>query len=169
MVPRTDGRLIAFLDADGLFSENWLIEAATVLDGEADRGRRAIAHPELNLVFDGLRSVGVNLPDDSPLFTPYYLYAGHAYDSLFMAPREAHLEIRYRPPDGPVGRSRQDFEFTIESLDAGWHHVVVRDTVIFERRRELSVSIKSNGRRSTVRSLPAMAIDRVRDLGSGRP
>lgn len=167
MVPRTDGRLVAFLDADDLFSENWLVEAVRALDAAAERGERAIAHPELNMVFDGTRLVTVNIPDDSPLFTPHYLYVRHCYDSLLMAPREAHLEIPYVSRDVPNGLSYQDFQFTIESLDAGWRHLVVRDTIIFKRRRDTSLVTESNTRKSVVRAVPAMAIDRVRDLGAG--
>lgn len=166
MLPRTDGRLIAFLDADDLFSENWLVDAIGVLDAAAERGDRAIAHPELNMVFDGSRSMWLNLPDDSPLFTPHYLYVRHCYDSLCMAPREAHLEIPYVSRDVPNGLSYQDYQFTIESLGAGWRHLVVRDTIIFKRRRDLSLVTESNSRKSIVRSVPAMAIDRVRDLGA---
>jgi hypothetical protein len=166
VVPRTEGRLVAFLDADDLFSENWLAEAVRVLDDTAERGERAVAHPELDVLFDAERLVWVNLPDDSPLFTPHYLYVRHPYDSLCMAPREAHLEVRYVSRDVPNGLSFQDFQFTIETLDAGWRHVVVPDTVIFKRRRDFSLVTQSNTRRSIVRSLPAMAIDRVRDLGA---
>jgi hypothetical protein len=63
------------------------------------------------------------------------------------------------------GLSFQDFQFTIESLAAGWRHVVVRDTIIFKRRRDFSLVRESTGRKSIVRSLPPMSIDRIRDLG----
>jgi hypothetical protein len=164
VVPDTDGRFVAFLDADDLFSENWLAAGVAVLDAARERGERAIAHPELNMVFDGTRSVLVNIPDDSPLFTPYYLYVRHYYDSLLLAPREAHLEIPYVGRDVPNGLSYQDFQFTIETFAAGWRHLVVPDTVIFKRRRDFSLVTESNARRSVVRSLPAMAIDRVAEL-----
>ena len=62
--------------------------------------------------------------------------------------------------------SYQDFQFTIESLGAGWRHLVVRDTIIFKRRRDFSLVTESNSRKSIVRSVPAMAIDRVRSLGA---
>ena len=168
MVPRADGRLIAFLDADDLFSENWVVEGVRTLHEAADQGQRAIVHPEINVVFDGLRQVWVNVPDDSALFTPHYLYVRHYYDSLCMAPREAHLEHPFPSRDLANGLSYQDFQFTIETLDAGWRHLVARDTLIFKRRRDLSLVTESNGRRSVVRALPAMAIDRVRDLGARR-
>jgi len=168
LVPDCDGRYIAFLDADDLFSENWLAEGVAALDAAAERGERAIAHPELNVVFDGQRTAYVNIDQSSPLFTPHYLYFRHYYDSLCMAPREAHLEVPYVIRDVANGLSYQDFQFTIETLAAGWRHLVVRDTLIFKRRRDVSLVTESNLRKSLVRKLPAMAIDRVRDLGRAR-
>jgi hypothetical protein len=83
-----------------------------------------------------------------------------------MAPRAAHLEVPYVTRDVPNGLSYQDFQFTIETLAADWRHIVVRDTIIFKRRRDVSLVTESNTRRSIVRALPSMAIDRVRDLGA---
>jgi Glycosyl transferase family 2 len=166
LVPETSGRYIAFLDADDLFSANWLAEGIAALDEAGGRGERAIAHPELNVIFDASRSMLVNLDQRSPLFTPHYLYFRHYYDSLCMAPREAHLEIPYVTRDVPNGLSYQDFQFTIETMAMGWLHIVVRDTIIFKRRRDVSLVTESNLRRSIVRALPAMAIDRVRELGA---
>ena len=165
LLPDTDGRYVAFLDADDLFSENWLAEGVAALDAAAERGERAIAHPELNVIFDGDRAIHVGIEPGDPLFTPHYLYFRHYYDSLCLAPREAHLEMPYVTRDVRNGLSFQDFQFTIESLAAGWRHVVVRDTIIFKRRRDFSLVRESTGRKSIVRSLPPMSIDRIRDLG----
>lgn len=165
LVPACDGRFIAFLDADDLFSENWLAEGVAALAAATERGERVVAHPELNVVFDGLKTVTVNIDQRSPLFSPHYLYIRHYYDSLCLAPREAHLEIPYVTRDVPNGLSYQDFQWTIETLAAGWRHLVVRDTIIFKRRRDFSLVTESNTRKSIVRALPSMAIDRIRDLG----
>lgn len=165
IVPRSRGRHIAFLDADDLFSENWLTEGIRSLDAAAAEGRRAIAHPELNWLFDGGKSVFVKPAQDDPLFTPIYFYLSNYYDSLCMAPRAAHLEIPYVHRDIPNGLSYQDWQFSIETMAAGWHHLVARDTVIFKRRRDASLVTESSARRSIVRQLEPMAIDRVRGLG----
>jgi hypothetical protein len=167
IVPETEGRHVAFLDADDLFSRNWLVEGVRALDAAAERGERAIAHPELNVVFDAQRDVVLNVDQRSTLFSPHYLYFRHYYDSLCLAPREAHLTTPYTPRDVPNGLSFQDFQFTIETMAAGWHHLVVTDTIVFKRRRDVSLVTESTGRKAVVRSLPAMAIDRVRDLGRG--
>lgn len=169
IVPQTKGRYIAFLDADDLFSENWLAEGIAALDAAAELGERAIAHPELNVVFDGHKAVRQNIDSSSPLFSPHLLYVRNCYDSLCMSPREAHLTVPYEPRDIPNGLSYQDWQFAIETLSRGWRHLVVQDTIIFKRRRDFSLVVESNARKSIVRSLPEMAIDRVCDLAPNRP
>ena len=164
IVPQTKGRYIAFLDADDLFSENWLAEGIAALNAAAERGERAIAHPELNVLFDGRKQIRQNVDSSSPLFSPYMLYVRNCYDSLCMSPREAHLAVPYVHRDIPSGLSYQDWQYAIETLSRGWRHLVVQDTIIFKRRRDFSLMVESNARNSIVRSLPEMAIDRVRGL-----
>jgi len=164
IVPRTKGRYIAFLDADDLFSENWLAEGIEALGAATERGERAIAHPELNILFDGNKSIRQNVDSSSRLFSPYMLYVRNCYDSLCMSPREAHLAVPYVHRDIPNGLSYQDWQFAIETLSRGWRHLVVQDTIIFKRRRDVSLVVESNNRKSVVRALPEMAIDRVRSL-----
>ena len=136
LVPRTEGRFVAFLDADDLFSENWLIDGLETLTGRTGARQRTIAHPELNVLFDGASYLVQNVDQDSPLFTPHFLYVRNAYDSLCMAPREAHLEVPYVTRDIPNGLSYQDWQFAVETMAQGWRHVVVPDTIIFKRRRD---------------------------------
>jgi glycosyltransferase involved in cell wall biosynthesis len=171
VIARADGDFIACLDADDIFSENWLAEGMDVVTAGAEGWRGLIASPELEVLFDRNVASTRNLEQDSPLFTPYYLYLRGYYDSLCIAPREAHLEVPYSRRDIPNGLAFQDFQFAIETMSRGWKHVIVRDTVIFKRRRDTSLVVESNARRAIVRSLPEMAIDRVRDLArrSGAP
>jgi glycosyltransferase involved in cell wall biosynthesis len=165
VLPQTDGRYVAFLDADDLFSENWLAEGVAELERRAGRSEKAIMHPELNVIFDAEQSVLVNVDQDSPLFTPHQLYVRNTYDALCIAPREAFLEVPYRPNDIARGLAFEDWTWGIEAMGRGWRHAVVPDTIIFKRRRDSSLVTASSSRRSVVRALPEMAIDRVRDLG----
>ena len=164
LTPRADGHGVAVLDADDLFSENWLSDGLRVLAAGEERGQRMIAHPEVNLVFDGGSALNHNVGQDSPLFTPHFLYVRNCYDTLCLAPREAHLEVPYGLRDIANGLSREDWQFGIETMSRGWKHVVVPDTINFKRRREFSMMVESGSTNALVRSLPEMAIDRVRDL-----
>jgi Glycosyl transferase family 2 len=164
LVPQTSGRFIAFLDADDLFSENWLSDGLDAMTAADDRGERIIAHPEVNIIFDGGKYLWQNVDQDSPLFTPHFLYVRNCYDSLCMAPRDAHVTVPYIHRDIPHGLSYQDWQFAIETMSRGWKHVVVPDTIIFKRKRDFSLVLESRNSKAIVRSLPEMAIDRVRDL-----
>lgn len=167
VLPDTEGDHIAFLDADDLFSENWLAEALTTVKAGEERGQGLIASPELEVLFDRNLASVRNLEQDSPLFTPYFLYLRGYYDSLCVAPRQAHLEVPYLHRDIANGLAYQDFQFAIETMSRGWKHVIVKDTIIFKRRRDTSLVVESSARKAIIRSLPEMAIDRVRDLAGG--
>jgi glycosyltransferase involved in cell wall biosynthesis len=169
VLPQTRGRFIAFLDADDLFSENWLSEGIRALNAAESEGRRAIAHPELNWLFDGANSVFWKPGQEDPLFLPQHFYFMNYYDSLCMAPRAAHEAVPYVHRDIPGGLSFQDWQFAIESMSAGWDHLSVRDTIIFKRRRDNSLVSESRGRQAILRPLEAMAIDRIADLAGPRP
>jgi hypothetical protein len=166
LLPETDGEFIAFLDADDLFSENWLAEGIAAVKVGKERGERLIGHPELRVLFDRNHAVSRNVGQDSPLWTPHYFYVRNYYDSLLIAPREAHLAVPYVHRDIRNGLSFQDWQFCIETMSRGWKHIVVKDTIIFKRRRDFSLVLESKDRRSIVRSLPEMTIDRVRSLAS---
>jgi len=169
IAPRTEGRYIAYLDADDMFSENWLAKGLTVVEAAREEGRQVIAHPEVIITFDGALGMHQNVDQSSPLFTPYFLYVRNCYDSLCLTPREAHLEVPYVHRDIPNGLSWQDWQFAIETISRGWAHVLAPDTIIFKRRRDFSLMVESAGRRALVRSLPEMALDRVRDLTRATP
>lgn len=162
VVSQVDSRYVAFLAAADLVSDNWLATGAAALDEAAGRGERAVAHPELTVVFDGAKGVRVSVDQRSPLFAPHHLYLGDHYDPSCLAPREAHLEVPYVGRDRPGGLPAQALEFTVGTLEAGWRHLVVRDTLVFRRGSD---GPEDAPRPAVARSLPGLAIDRVRDLG----
>ncbi|MGB0100582.1 MAG: hypothetical protein WBP61_09895 [Nocardioides sp.] len=165
LLPDTQGRYVGLLEVGDLVSCNWLVAGARALDDAAGRQERAIAHPELGVVFDGRREVVLTVDHRSVLFSPHYLYFRDYYDAPCLAPRQALLEL---PHDVPRGPSAPDRELTVESMAAGWRHLVVADTIHFARCRDLSSDGPDVGPATVGRSLPALAIDRIRDLGPER-
>jgi hypothetical protein len=167
-VRQTRARWIAFLDGDDLWSENWLVEAARLLEQAENAGEGAIVHPEVNWFFDKEQSVIVNIDQDDPLFSPAFFYFGNYYDALAAAPRAAHLDHPYPHRDLEQGFAVEDWQWSIETMADGWTHRIAPGTIIFKRRREQSQTIEASRRAAVTRQLPALRIDLVEDLGKAR-
>jgi len=150
---------IAFLDADDLFSENWLATAATVATEAATGGQRVAVHPELRWTFEGLKSVAVNLPSSHPLFLKKYLRVAHNYESLILSDRATLLDIPYRARDHSAQLGFEDWGWTLDSLSVGVHHIVAPDTVLFVRRRDASLLSQLAEQETLLWPHPATAID----------
>jgi len=161
------GRMIAFLDADDLFSENWLVEAVKRLARAEQAGEKVIVHPELHWVFDADACVRINPSQSDSIFTPYYFYFFNYYDALCLAPRQAHLEFPYARRDVPNGIGYADWRWSIETMAAGWRHEVAKDTIIFKRRRDFSIVLESAARQMIIGAIEPMAITRIQELGDG--
>ncbi len=108
----------------------------------------------------------INIDQDSPLFTPHFLYVRNYYDSLCLTPREAHLERPVRPPrHRRTGCPTRTGSSPIETMARGWEHVVVpRHHHLQAAPRLLAGGRERRPQRRSCASLPEMAIDRVRDL-----
>lgn len=162
------GRWLAFLDADDLFSENWLLEALNLLRAAEEAGERIIVHPELNWQFDGAQQINTQIAQDDPLFTPFELLTRNPYDALCAAPREVWLKTPYPDRRLDQGFAYEDWEWSVQTMDNGWHHVVARDTIIFKRRRDSSQSANSRANSACISLLDALAIDRIASIGNGK-
>lgn len=160
------GHWLAFLDGDDLFSENWLVEAVRCLKEAEQAGEQAIVHPELNWVFDAWKSIFTKPAQDDPIFSPYYFYTSNYYDALCMAARQVWLDCPYADRAVARGFAYEDWQWAIETMHAGWKHVVARDTIIFKRRRDASQTIEARTNAVWIRAQESLLIDRVAALGT---
>lgn len=163
LVNNSNGRWVAFLDADDLFSENWLLNAAKCLKEAEQKKDSIIVHPELNWIFDQTSAILVKVAQDDDIFDPYYFYFANYYDALCVAPRRAYLEVPYVKRDIENGFALEDWQWNIETIAAGWQHVIAKDTIIFKRRRELSQNIIASRTTAVIRNVEPMAIDKITD------
>jgi hypothetical protein len=157
LAARARGRWLAFLDADDLFSENWLIEAIRCLQAAGDDAR-VVGQ------FDAATSVTVTPAQDDPFFSPYGLAVTNFYDALCLAPRQAWIEHPFPHRDIEDGYAFEDWQWAIETMVAGWHHAVAPDTVIFKRRRDASQTHQARARAAAIRALDCLRVDRIADL-----
>ena len=162
VVPRLAGRTVGFLDVGALCSANWLVEGLRQLHEAETAGQRVIAHPEVALVFDGSRALRHGVDQEGELFTPHLLSVTNCYDGPVLAPRAAYLEVPYAADDPGNGLAGGDWQFALQTLGRGWKHVLVRDTVGFERDAgNAPWDAGPAAGAALVRALPELRIDRV--------
>lgn len=162
--------IIAFLDADDLFSENWLVVGQRLLRKASQTGEKVVLHPELNVFFDAHRSVLASIPGDDPNFSPYYYYSRNYFDSLVMAPREAFLEVPYMKRDKRFGFGYEDWRWNIDTIGGGWTHTIAPDTIIFKRRQDSSMVTELGQKRSLLWPSRDLVIESMKQWGDeGHP
>lgn len=161
-----NGKWLAFLDGDDLFSENWLLEALQRLVQAEQDGERVIVHPELNWGFDAHRFVFVKPEQNEAMFSPQYFYFANYYDALCVAKREAWLENKFADRAVKKGFAYEDWQWSIETMANGWNHVIVKDTIIFKRRRDSSQTVEASTNRVWIRHLSAMNTESIAKLAT---
>lgn len=137
------GDHIAFLDGDDLWSENWLVEAVKTREKSGDR---CIVHPEVYFFFEGANNVLVVPDSRDTAMDPLTLFSVNPWDALCFSPREAHEEFPYAKRDIKTGFAYEDWQWSLETYLAGWHHVPAPDSIIFKRRRANSQTVKASQR-----------------------
>lgn len=158
------GRFLAFVDADDLISENWLVKGVGLLEDRAAQGIDTIAHPEVNWMFDGGAQVYSNPDQDDPLFGPHVMAMCNYYDAMCMAPARAFQTLPFAHRDIAGGFALEDYQWFVEATARGWRHANVPGTVVFKRRRDRSQHRESNAAQALIRAIEPLAIDRLRDL-----
>jgi len=141
------GRFVAFLDGDDLCTENWLVAAHALCMAEP----RTIAHPYADWVFGDGRSLWLPADHTDPRFDPATLRVTNAWDALCLAPREAYLDHPFQARDLAQGYAFEDWLWNLETIESGYVHLVVPDTIHFKRSRAGSQFRHASSSRSTTR------------------
>ena len=138
-ISKSKSEFIAFLDADDLFSANWIIESHRFLVSSQQNNTKIICHPEVNIFFEGVNSIVPNEARPSFTQSPTEYFARNPFDSLMAAPLSLFLETSYRDIRLADGYGYEDWALNIESEFQGWRHEIVPNTFIAKRRRQGSL------------------------------
>ena len=148
------GDLIAFLDGDDLWGENWLTAAHAFLEG---RELDCVAHPEFNWFFQGVSSVLIGMDQEDPNFDINFLRFGNYWDAMCMAHRSIHLASPYCKRRIKEGFAFEDWHWNCETVNKGIIHKLVPDTIHFKRRRENSQTLEASGTKALMPQTPLTA------------
>lgn len=152
-VARAKGKYCAFLDADDLWSEHWLVEALTFL---MDKPDTHIAHPEYNYFFEKQATIFTHVDQESPEFRLDLLRVANYWDALCLCPTAIYREIPFCNRDIAAGYAYEDWFWNCETVAAGYIHKVVPQTVLFKRRQESSQTVKASANKSLTRRHPLL-------------
>lgn len=155
-VAKAKGKYCAFLDADDLWTEDWLVQA---LDFLKDKPDTHIAHPEFNYFFEKQATIFTHVDQESPEFRLDLLRVTNYWDALCVCPTAIYRELPFCDRDIAAGYAYEDWFWNCETVAAGKIHKVVPGTVLFKRRQESSQTMKASANKSLTRRHPLMDYD----------
>lgn len=140
-ISQTDRPLVAFFDADDLWSREWVAAGAELLD-RSSSASALVVNSDFNVVFDERKVIEVSRNLDSPHSLPSAMYAVANFSTSQIITSRALLEdvpFPSRSDDKVFGF--EDWEWSRLVSDEGVRRRSARGTVHFVRRESGSASL----------------------------
>lgn len=125
-----DAAWCGFLDADDLWSANWLLAAWRL---GCSAGPRTICHPAWNVIFGTKQMLFPQIDQLDRRFSRRGLETNNYWTALSFAPRAIYLEFPYRPNRLDLGFGFEDWAWNLQTVDGGCVHRAVPETSHFIR------------------------------------
>jgi hypothetical protein len=135
------GHYATFLDADDLWSFNWLAAAYKFCIAA---GQPVIAHSQLNIGFNCNHNFMLHVDSDCQKFDINYLQIGNHWTALSFALRDIYINFPFRKNELESGYGHDDWHWNCVTLSQGFLHQPVPDTVHMIRRRQKSQSLHAD-------------------------
>lgn len=149
-VKKAKGKYISFLDADDLWSPDWLSRAHAF--SETLNDETAIVHPEFNYFFEGQATTYRHIDQLSPEFSLDLLRISNYWDALCFCRRSVFQKYTFCDRDIDAGWAYEDWHWNIITMENGCTHRVLPDSVLFKRRRQQSQTMVASKSKAKVRN-----------------
>jgi glycosyltransferase involved in cell wall biosynthesis len=152
------GEFIAFLDADDIWGDEWLLRALQSAEREE---QSTVWHPEASLYFGSERPYWFIHRDDDILGWDWQTLAlRNNWTALCFASRALLLDIPYKPVQVDSGQGYEDWSFNMDVAAASHRHRVVPGTVHLIRTRPDSL-VRVSARKNILVSPSELFVSRV--------
>ena len=139
------GRWIAFLDADDLFSVNWLLSAFVAAEND---NRLVVWHTEFDILFGREALIFKNYDMDRDKFDVELLIGKNMWSALCFSPKKLLLSCPYQETQRVKQIGYEDWAWNQAVLGCGAIHKTVSHTCHFIRLKEIgSLNLEANAAR----------------------
>lgn len=121
-VRQCSGKLVAFLDADDLWGENWL---ASCVSAARDSIKRIVWHPEVNIYFGAASHVFYHIDMESINFDLLDLSFGNLWTALCCAERDLLMEVPIPATDFANKIGHEDWSWNLQVIELGVLHKTI--------------------------------------------